>query len=110
MSTVIRRKRVSHRELGPYRRHELLTGEIVYPAFGYSGYGDGKSKNLSDFIDDQMKADWDANRSELLWFWASGKSTVTSVFPDSKPYLIARGSPDTLPWAERFLKLLGREN
>jgi len=30
-------------DIGPYKRHELLTGKIYYPALGYSGYGDGKS-------------------------------------------------------------------
>ena len=28
-------------DIGPYKRHELLTGGIYYPALGYSGYGDG---------------------------------------------------------------------
>jgi len=30
-------------DIGPYKRNELLTGKIYYPALGYSGYGDGKS-------------------------------------------------------------------
>ena len=32
-------RRASSRELGPYRRHELLTGECVYAVQGYTGYG-----------------------------------------------------------------------
>ena len=28
--TITRRKRLSYRELSPYKRHELLTGEILY--------------------------------------------------------------------------------
>lgn len=31
LTTVIRRKRASRMQIGPYRRHELLTGRIVYP-------------------------------------------------------------------------------
>ena len=27
------------RELGPYKRHELLTGEISYPTIGYQDTG-----------------------------------------------------------------------
>src|SRR5262249_55647073 len=32
-------RRASSRELGPYRRHELLTGECVYAVRGSRGYG-----------------------------------------------------------------------
>jgi hypothetical protein len=31
MTTVIRRKRALRSSIGPYKRHELLTGWIVYP-------------------------------------------------------------------------------
>jgi len=101
MPTIKRRQRTSFRELGPYKRHELLTGQISYAAVGYSGYGDGKSLNLTDFISDEMRDDWAANRDELLQFWASGKYTTAKVFPDSLPWLFICGSPNTLPWAER---------
>ena len=37
-------------DIGPYKRHELLTGKIYYPALGYSGYGDGKSTHIADFV------------------------------------------------------------
>ena len=60
MSTVKYRMRASQRELGPYRRHELLTGEIFYPQDGYSGYGNGTDADLSAFISPEMKADWRA--------------------------------------------------
>lgn len=99
MSTIIRRKRTSRLEIGPYKRHELLTGEIVYPMENYSGYGDGNSDNLSDFISDEMKADWEANRDELLAFRRTGKYTTSEIFPDSKPWLFVRGSPNKLSWA-----------
>jgi hypothetical protein len=104
MPTITRRKRVSYRELGPYRRHELLTGEIVYPAVGYSGYGDGRSADLNEFIDDAMRSDWTDNRDELLQFWTSGKYTTPSIFPDSKPWLFVCGLPNSLPWAARLLE------
>jgi hypothetical protein len=44
--------------IGPYRRHELLTGRIQYPVLGYTGYGDGIGTDLTAFITDQMRADW----------------------------------------------------
>jgi hypothetical protein len=103
MATIRHRQRVSFRELGPYKRHELLTGEINYPAVGYSGYGDGRSVNLADFICDEMRDDWAEHRDALMAFWASGEYTTAEIFPDSLPWLFAKGSPDTLPWAERVL-------
>jgi hypothetical protein len=105
MATIKRRKRVSYRDLGPYKRHELLTGRISYGAVGYNGYGDGKNTSPADFISDEMRDDWADNRDELLKFWASGEYTTAEIFPDSKPWLFICGSPDTLPWAERMLTL-----
>jgi hypothetical protein len=102
MPTVIRRKHTSRRQLGPYRRHELLFGEIFYPVSGYDGYGDGLNKDLAAFIDDNMKADWEANRDELMAFWASGEYTTSDVFPGSLPWLFDRGTPGKLPWAAKM--------
>ena len=98
MTTVIRRRRASRTQLGPYRRNELLTGRIQYPVQGYTGYGDGVGTDLTAFITDGMRADWAANREELLAFWRSGK-TEADVFPDALPWLYVGGYPDTLPWA-----------
>jgi hypothetical protein len=103
MATVKRHRRTSNRQLTAYKRHELLTGEIIYAASGYSGYGDKTSTNLADFISDEMRADWEAHRDELLAFWESGQYTTAEVFPDSKPWMFVCGSQDTLPWAERTL-------
>ncbi|WP_063979930.1 hypothetical protein [Bradyrhizobium sp.] len=100
MTTVIRRKRASRSSLGPYRRHELLTGRIRYPVQGYSGYGDGRSTDVADYTSAEMHADWAANRAELMAFWRSGKAEA-DVFPDALPWLI--GSAGTLPWAVRHL-------
>ncbi len=44
--------------IGPYRRHQMLTGRIVYPVQGYSGYGDGIGTDLTAFISDEMRHDW----------------------------------------------------
>ena len=44
-------------DIGPYKRHKLLTGKIYYPALGYSGYGDGKSTHITDFVTHQMRLD-----------------------------------------------------
>ena len=102
MTTVIRRKRASRNSIGPYRRHELLTGCIQYPVQGYMGYGDGVGTDLKAFIGPEMRADWAANREELLSFWQSGK-TEADVFPDTLPWLYFGGSAGTLPWAARHL-------
>jgi hypothetical protein len=102
MTNVVRHRR-QPRELGPYRRHELLTGEIVRVEYGYTGYAsDGKSDNAADYISDEMKADWAEHREALLKFWRSGQYTAPDVFPDSKPWLFVAGSPDSLPWAAEF--------
>jgi hypothetical protein len=71
-------------DIGPYKRHELLTGKIYYPALGYSGYGDGKSTHIADFVTHEMRLDWLANRDRLLAFWKSGEP-ISKFFPDSKP-------------------------
>ncbi len=89
------------RDIGPYKRHELLTGEIFYPTAGYTGYGDGQSSDIEDFISAKIRRDWEVNRAELLDFWESGRWTTD--FLDSLPWLFVRGTPGTLPWvAGRF--------
>jgi hypothetical protein len=103
MTTVIRRKRASRSSIGAYRRHELLTGRIVYPVQGYTGYGDGIVTHLTAFISDEMRADWEANRAELMAFWRLDK-TEADVFPDALPWLFVRGSAEALPWAARHLE------
>jgi hypothetical protein len=89
-------------ELGPYKRHELLTGKIFYPMRGYTGYGDGKSTNVADYISDVMRSDWEANRDELSAFWKSGEYTSPEIFPDCKPWLFVCGDRHSLPWAAQF--------
>ena len=98
MSTILRRKRTSRLSLSAYRRHELLTGRIVYPVQGYDGYGDGRSTNVADYISDEMKADWLANRTMLLEFWQSGMSDAEAFPDDCLPWLCL-GPKDRLPWA-----------
>jgi hypothetical protein len=104
MSNIIRRRRNSRLFLGPYKRHELLTGRIEYAVQGYSGYGNGISTNVADFISDEMRADWKANREQLMEFWRSGKSEA-EVFPDDcLPWLYTWWRrPDRLPWAAQHL-------
>ena len=103
MSTIMRRRRGSRTSLGPYKRSELLSGRIQYPVLGYTGYGDGRSTNVADYISDQMRADWETDREALLEFWRSGKSDA-EVFPDDTlPWLFVRGYPDRLPWAATHL-------
>jgi hypothetical protein len=99
MTTIIRRKRVSRSEIGPYRRHELLTGKAIFAAYGYSGYCIRPDTDVSHFIDDEMKRDWLQNRDELLEFWRSGKDTCEFFTPDCRVWLSVNGHPNTLPWA-----------
>jgi len=90
-------------ELGPYKRHELLTGEIFYSERSYTGYGDGRNTNLMDFIGDEVRSDWAEHRDELIAFWKSGEYTSPDIFADAKPWLFICGSADTLPWAAEQL-------
>jgi hypothetical protein len=103
VSTIMRRKRASRLSIGPYKRHELLTGRIKYAVQGYTGYGDGVSTEVADFVSDEMRRDWADNREELLAFWRSGEFTTPDVFEDSVPWLFVRGRPGTLPWAALHL-------
>jgi hypothetical protein len=59
-----------------------------------------QKQNARRRITDGMRADWEANRDELMEFWRSGES---ENFADSLPRLSGRGSADTLPWAARHL-------
>ncbi len=101
LDPITRRKRTSRLSIGPYRRHELLTGWIVYPVEGYTGYGDGVGTDLTAFITDGMRADWEANRDELMEFW---RSAHPDNFAYSLPWLFVRGTADTLPWAVTHLE------
>lgn len=97
MSTISRRKRTSRLELGPYKRHELLTGKIIYPAKNYTGYADGTSTDLAAFASDEMRHDWRSNRDELLLFWASKGRAIQ--YADARPWLqISSFSFEGLPW------------
>jgi hypothetical protein len=102
MTTIIRRKRAA-RTLSAYKAAELLFGEIFYPMYGYTGYGDGKSRDLSDFVGCEMRRDWEANREVLMGFWKRGDQTLYELFPDTPPWLNDQPDPDRLPWAaEQF--------
>jgi hypothetical protein len=60
----------------------------------------GESTHIADFVTHEMRQDWLANRDRLLAFWKSGE-LISKFFPDSKPWLLDRGDPDSLPWAEQ---------
>ena len=83
-------------DIGPYKRHELLTGKIYYPALGYSGYGDGKSTHITDFVTNEMRLDWLANRDRLL---ASGSPASRSrgTFPTLSPGSLIAAIPTRCP-------------
>jgi hypothetical protein len=107
MSTIIRRKRTP-RTLSVYKAAELLSGEIFYAAQGYyEGYGEiGKSRNVADFVDDRMRADWLANCDWLIEFWRSGKS-LRELFSECPPWLNASCTRGTLPWAAEQFEVHG---
>ena len=98
MSTIMRRRRGSRLQLGPYRRHELLGGWADYPVQGYDGYGDGRETDMRKFISAEMKADWQANRAALMEFWESGMSDNEAFPHDTLPWLCL-GPRGPLPWA-----------
>ena len=105
MSTILRRKRASRLNLDPYRRSELLYGGFDYPLPAFcTGYGDMHGLDLTAFISDEMRRDWQANRTALLEFWKSGRTIIEAFPEDCLPWLpYGGGSADTLPWAARHL-------
>jgi hypothetical protein len=104
MSTIVRHKHGARRQFTAYRRHELVSGRIFYPQLGYDGYGDGTGRDLTKFIGPDMRADWQANRTMLLQWWASGESEGHFPPPVTPPWLNWHGSPDTLPWACQYFE------
>ena len=102
MSTVIRRRRGSRTNLSVYKRFELLTGIVPSVVSGYSGYATGSSTNVADYISDEMRADWAANRTKLLEFWRSGLSDAEAYPHDTLPWLCL-GPRNRPPWAAQFL-------
>ena len=65
---------------------------------------DGLAEN---YVTDEMRQDWEANREALLAFWRSGKYAMTDTLAEfglnvrMQPWLFVRGSPSTLPWAAK---------
>jgi hypothetical protein len=97
MPTIRRRKHRPRGKLCPYKTYELLTGDISYVIDGsYAGYGDGHSRNVADFVSNDMRRDWAEHRDELLSFWRTGKPV--EIDP-SEPWLMVVRKPDRLPWA-----------
>jgi hypothetical protein len=103
MSTIMRRRRASRMTLGPYRRHELLTGHVAPVVSGYSGYATGSSStNLEDYISHEMRRDWQTHRTALLEFWRSGKPEA-EVYPDDCLPWLCHGPRSRPPWALEHL-------
>ena len=108
---VRRTSAVRRRGLTAYKLVELLTGKIRYPMRGYDGYGDGTEGGGNDlaenYITDEMRQDWEANREALMAFWRSGEYTMTNTLAEfglsvsMPPWLFVRGSRRTLPWAAK---------
>jgi hypothetical protein len=108
---VRRTSTVKRRGLTAYKVHELLMGEIMYPAMYYDGYGDRHQKGgwdrTENFVSDAMRQDWEANREALMAFWRSGKiagyDTLAGYGLKVKmlPWLKVVGSRNSLPWAAK---------
>ena len=110
---MVRRSSTLRRHgLTAYKLTELLMGRIKYPLRGYDGYGDplrdqGRDSFTENYISEAMRQDWEANREALLAFWRSGKTAMTDTLAEfginvsMKPWLFARGSRRTLPWAAK---------
>ena len=98
MATIQRRRRSSRLHLSVYKRFELLTGIVPNVVSGYTGYATGTSRNLADYISDQMRADWAANRAALMEYWESGMNDSEAFPDDSLPWLCF-GPRDRPPWA-----------
>jgi hypothetical protein len=105
---VKRHSTVRKRGLTGYKVAELLNGEIRYPNLGYTGYGDPLADHHRDtptanYISDEMRQDWEANREELMALWRSGKIAVDmseyGLPIMMQPWLMVCGSRNTLPWA-----------
>ena len=108
MTTIVRRRRSSRVGLSVYKRHELLTGQIVPVVSGYNGYATGNGRNLADYISDEIRRDWQNHRAALMEFWTSGKSDA-EVFPDDTLPWLCVGDRSRLPWAARHFGL-GAQN
>jgi hypothetical protein len=84
-------------DIGPPR---VTDRQDLPPRTRLQRYGDGKSTHIADFVTHEMRQDWLANRDRLLAFWKSGEP-ISKFFPDSKPWLLDRGDPESVPWAEQ---------
>jgi hypothetical protein len=103
MSTVIRRRRGSRLSLSIYKMYELLTGRVEPLVPAYDGYATtGNRTNLLDYVDDNMRADWLANRDMLLEFWQSDTSDWDAWPEICLPWLYF-GPRDREPWAQTHL-------
>jgi len=57
--------------------------------------GDGVGTDLTAFINEEMRNDWENHREPLMAFWRSGQTSAE--LPDCLPWLFFRGSPHGLP-------------
>ena len=93
----------SARHLNAYKRHELLSGECVYPLPEYyTGYGNAaigrRSEDLSSYVTEEMKADWTAHREQLMALW-NGEIDEQQTWGDRRPWLCLFPVAGELPWA-----------
>lgn len=81
----------------------VLSARRTLKWFEWKLGSDGRSTNVADYIGPEMRADWAANREELIAFWQSNSYTTWDAFPDALPWLFVHGSADPLPWTAAHL-------
>ena len=101
MSTLLRRRPESWMSLPVYRRFELLTGRIMPVVTGYNSYATGSSRNLLDYVSDQMRAGWRNHRATLMAIW-TGELDEEEAFHNTLPWLYL-GPRSRPPWAGTHL-------
>jgi hypothetical protein len=66
----------SHIACGHWAVQALRVGnrfDRLRPPNYYTGYGDGFDTDLEHFVSDEMRADWETNRDDLMQRWRSGE-------------------------------------
>jgi hypothetical protein len=88
--------------LDDYKRYQLIQGPdaLLLAGMGYLrrvGSFNMMSEQDQAEVMTEMKADWEANRDELMAWWNAGKNCEPF---SPKPWIFPMyGTPDTLPWA-----------
>jgi hypothetical protein len=71
----------------------------------------GTARDLCDFISDQMRADWEANRDKLMAKW-NGEKTEQELWPGERhlPWLFFSPRPGSRPWGAEIFDPPAKKN